>query len=199
MSYSWSAAAGDFNHDGVMDVVRQLLLADFTKSRNFLLMQPAVVACHRSDSLTTSTETVAGYFHRVRETHAQRIVEEASRAAGRNRGASQRPERSHGDAGCGRRRETPNWFTGRRAWCATPASIPPIHSACRTVHSVSEPGYSAGHGIGVGDINGDGRMDILNVYGWWEQPPAGSSARSSGHTILRPSAGIAAGSRPADA
>jgi len=41
---------------------------------------------------------------------------------------------------------------------------------------VSEPGLSAAHGIGVGDINGDGRMDILNVYGWWEQPAPGSQA-----------------------
>jgi len=26
------------------------------------------------------------------------------------------------------------------------------------------------HGIGVGDVNGDGRMDILEKTGWWEQP-----------------------------
>ena len=26
------------------------------------------------------------------------------------------------------------------------------------------------HGIGVGDINGDGRMDIVEASGWWEQP-----------------------------
>ncbi len=26
------------------------------------------------------------------------------------------------------------------------------------------------HGLGVGDVNGDGRMDILENYGWWEQP-----------------------------
>jgi hypothetical protein len=26
------------------------------------------------------------------------------------------------------------------------------------------------HGIGVGDVNGDGRMDILEKSGWWEQP-----------------------------
>jgi hypothetical protein len=43
------------------------------------------------------------------------------------------------------------------------------------VHSISERGYSTAHGIGVGDINGDGRMDILNAYGWWEQPPAGGN------------------------
>ncbi|HEX8313239.1 MAG TPA: VCBS repeat-containing protein [Chthoniobacteraceae bacterium] len=26
------------------------------------------------------------------------------------------------------------------------------------------------HGIGVGDVNGDGRMDLLENEGWWEQP-----------------------------
>jgi len=26
------------------------------------------------------------------------------------------------------------------------------------------------HGIGFGDINGDGRMDLIEAAGWWEQP-----------------------------
>ena len=43
------------------------------------------------------------------------------------------------------------------------------------VHNVSEKGYGTAHGIGVGDINGDGRMDVLNAYGWWEQPAPGSN------------------------
>jgi hypothetical protein len=26
------------------------------------------------------------------------------------------------------------------------------------------------HGLGVGDVNGDGRMDLIEKDGWWEQP-----------------------------
>jgi hypothetical protein len=37
-------------------------------------------------------------------------------------------------------------------------------------HAVSAKGYGMGHGVGAGDINGDGRVDIVNPNGWWEQP-----------------------------
>jgi len=39
-----------------------------------------------------------------------------------------------------------------------------------TVYNVSKAGHALAHGIGTGDINGDGRIDILNALGWWEQP-----------------------------
>lgn len=32
------------------------------------------------------------------------------------------------------------------------------------------------HGLGVGDVNGDGRLDILQAQGWWEQPAAGAGS-----------------------
>jgi hypothetical protein len=38
------------------------------------------------------------------------------------------------------------------------------------VHTISEQGPWPAHGIGVGDINGDGLVDILGAYGWWEHP-----------------------------
>ena len=43
------------------------------------------------------------------------------------------------------------------------------------VHTISEPGLAYGHSLGAGDVNGDGRVDILQTAGWWEQPPAGAN------------------------
>ncbi len=37
-------------------------------------------------------------------------------------------------------------------------------------YNVSEKGYALAHGIGTGDINGDGRIDIIGATGWWQQP-----------------------------
>ena len=42
-------------------------------------------------------------------------------------------------------------------------------------YPISERGPWANHGMGTGDINGDGRVDFLNAYGWWEQPDDGGS------------------------
>src|SRR5205085_1685872 len=36
--------------------------------------------------------------------------------------------------------------------------------------SASGPWQRFTHGLGFGDINGDGRADILEKDGWWEQP-----------------------------
>lgn len=43
-----------------------------------------------------------------------------------------------------------------------------------TFHPVSPKGeyQRFTHGIGCGDLNGDGRIDILEKDGWWEQPPS---------------------------
>jgi hypothetical protein len=46
-------------------------------------------------------------------------------------------------------------------------------------HPISEPSVPGkevsgtrrfSHGLGVGDVNGDGRLDVICTRGWWEQP-----------------------------
>jgi len=43
-----------------------------------------------------------------------------------------------------------------------------------TWHAISPDGEAGGrfeHGLGVGDLNGDGRLDVLQKMFWYEQPP----------------------------
>ncbi len=65
---------------------------------------------------------------------------------------------------------------------------------------VSEKGSWGPHGFGVGDVNGDGRMEILHASGWWEQSASGPKAlwkfhsasfgATQGEWFLRGGAGI---------
>jgi hypothetical protein len=54
-----------------------------------------------------------------------------------------------------------------------------------TVHPVSGPGYTvvAQHGLGAGDINGDGRVDVVTPYGWWEHPASGFAGPWPHHPV----------------
>lgn len=69
---------------------------------------------------------------------------------------------------------------GQMSWFA-PASDP---TQPWEQHPVSEafagkpiPGTMRfSHGLGVGDINGDGRADVICTGGWWEQPANGQTA-----------------------
>src|SRR6185437_3590986 len=51
-------------------------------------------------------------------------------------------------------------------------------------HTIIEKSY--GHGIGVGDVNGDGRNDILTPKGWFEAPPNPSDPASDSHWTFHP-------------
>jgi len=58
----------------------------------------------------------------------------------------------------------------------TPGKDP---TALWEMHPISEPSKEGkvipgtnrfSHGLGVGDVNGDGRLDVICTGGWWEQP-----------------------------
>ena len=76
---------------------------------------------------------------------------------------------------------------GQMAWFA-PGKDPTQLWEMHPISVPSEPGKEVpgtqrySHGLGVGDVNGDGRLDVICTGGWWEQPagePGGVSPRSN--------------------
>jgi hypothetical protein len=70
---------------------------------------------------------------------------------------------------------------GQMAWFA-PGKDP---TQLWEMHPISEPStpnkeipgtQRFSHGLGVSDVNGDGRLDVISLGGWWEQPADGAKA-----------------------
>lgn len=69
----------------------------------------------------------------------------------------------------------PNANEGQMAYF-TPGSDPTQPWVMHPISPPSQPGkpvpgtFKFSHGLGVGDVNGDGRLDVICTGGWWEQP-----------------------------
>ena len=58
---------------------------------------------------------------------------------------------------------TPNPTDPAALWDMHPVSDPASGKAAPGTHKFA-------HGLGVADVNGDGKLDVLTTGGWWEQP-----------------------------
>jgi hypothetical protein len=179
--YSFASAAADYDRDGNLDILAGPFIfmgPDYTKKREFYLALPTRPGVDFSsnwlefagdftgdgwpDVLLASTSGTTLYVNprgEARRWDAFRSVIPP--------GPSVAEVSVMSDIDGDRTPDLVYMSSGAIRW-AKPDPANPTGPWLST--QVGEQGTYIAHGIGAGDINGDGRVDLLNAYGWWENP-----------------------------
>ncbi|MCC7123667.1 MAG: VCBS repeat-containing protein [Acidobacteria bacterium] len=195
--YAWGAGAGDFNHDKVLDVVSgpyYYLGPDYT-TRQELYAAPAQSPTSNFAPTWTDyafdftgdgwTDVLAGesrpmtLYVNPRGAHRRWV---SHRVLPQITGEFNAMHDLDGDG-------TPEilFVTGGSGGAGGSITYAKVHPTDATqpwpTFPISQPGLALGHGLGAGDINGDGRVDVVQAAGWWEQPPARTTGPWRYHAV----------------
>jgi hypothetical protein len=182
--YSWGATTGDINHDGIPDVIAgpfYFLGPDYTVRHEF-------TAARSYSASNNFPEGMVYFAYDYTGDGWPDIICVDSRPIYlyvNPKGESRRWDRYNvvpnatseievfrdidGDG------KPEILFAGPNATMAYAKPDPANPTGVWKTHNISEPGLAGAHGMGVGDINGDGRMDVVNSRGWWEHPASGAA------------------------
>ncbi|RYC68019.1 FG-GAP-like repeat-containing protein [Spirosoma sordidisoli] len=177
MYYSWGADAADFNKDGIMDVVAGPYIyygPDYTKHREIF---PAIAVSPSKEFTRTHVQFTHDFNG---DGWPDVLISPSGASVLINPKGESRRWKSYDilpavqseitdlvDIDKDGQPELVYAASGSLRY-AKPDGADPTKPWKEFI--ISDKGYALAHGIGTGDINGDGRLDILNAYGWWEQP-----------------------------